>query len=197
MCGIITPAVMSIEERYESHKECATRPIRKSKAWGTLAFVVHQLMGTWGAAIAAATGVFFAFTVLRPVDPSFFASHNASRILTELPYFPAQIASSLWWGWYLSYRVRHRSMLWVWVLPLALLTYALLAFPPILLRPSPLPLMGRAGMGQSKWWLYFGGGCSLSDYDPCFNQLVITMPFYAAVAYSVGALLGRRSRRRP
>jgi hypothetical protein len=24
VCGIITPAVMSIEERYESHKECAT-----------------------------------------------------------------------------------------------------------------------------------------------------------------------------
>ncbi|MHB8542211.1 MAG: RHS repeat-associated core domain-containing protein [Candidatus Acidiferrales bacterium] len=36
MCGIITPAVMSIEERYESHKECATRRARTSVAGGVV-----------------------------------------------------------------------------------------------------------------------------------------------------------------
>jgi hypothetical protein len=169
-------------------------PGRGSKMRAALAFIAHQLMATFGSAIAAAIGVNFFFAVLRPVNPQLFASHNASRILTELPYFPAQIASSLWWGWYLSRRFRHRSMLWVWVLPFAVLSCAVLALPTMFPSSSPVPLMLRAGVGQSRWSHYFGRGCTVRYYF-CSDQLFITMPFYASVAYSVAALLGRRSAR--
>lgn len=164
--------------------------VRNSKVRAMLVFAAHQIMGTWGAAFTAATGVFFFFTILRPVNSHWFGPHQASTVLTELPYFPAQIASSLWWGWYLSQRLRHRTMFWVWIAPLGLLTYAFLMLPPILL--SPLPTAASAA-GQSRWWHYFGGGCSLGDHDPCFDQLVLTMPFYASTAYSVGALAARKS----
>jgi hypothetical protein len=67
-------------------------------------------------------------------------------------------------------------MLWVWVIPLAILCYAVIAFEPkwksVLVHESWLPH-------------YFGWGCLPTDH--CLDQLVITMPFYAAAAYSIGA----------
>ena len=47
-----------------------------------------------------------------------------------------------------------------------------------------------AGIGESRWKHYFGWGCG--GVHPCFDQAAITLLFYAAAAYSIGALLARK-----
>ena len=70
-----------------------------------------------------------------------------------------------------------------WILPLAILIYSF-AETPVL---SPWEsLLSRPVTVQARLSYYFGWGCQTCAR--CFNQLVITMPFYASVAYSFGAL---------
>jgi hypothetical protein len=74
-------------------------------------------------------------------------------------------------------------MLWVWVLPFAVLCYAVVEIPT--LNPTVTPLDFQAGMGQSRLTHYFGWGCQPVNH--CFDQELLTSPFYAAAAYSVAA----------
>jgi hypothetical protein len=119
-----------------------------------------------------------------------FTTHNASWLLTGLPYFPAQVCLGVWSGYWLGSRLRHRAMIWVWVLPLIVLSYAVIAIPTM--TPSLVPPKLRAGVGQSRLVHYFGHGCAATDR--CTDQLGITMPFYASLSYSLEALLAWKLR---
>ena len=159
-----------------------------------LLFTFHQFVGTWGIAFLAAFGLFSLFDAL----PNFANSKPALRfvhwVLTENPFYPFQIAVGLYlyFGWLLSRRFHHRSMLWIWVLPLALLSYAFIATP--VLSPWASMLI-RPDKFQSRLSFYFGWGCQ--PRARCIDQLLITMPFYASVAYSLGALLARTALKKP
>jgi hypothetical protein len=109
------------------------------------------------------------------------------HILTETPYFPAQIALGFWSGWFLGKRFRHRSMTYVWVLPLLVLGYAMVAIPT--LSPEFTSVLTHQ---QSPFSHYFGWGCQ--PKNGCIDQLVTTMPFYAAASYSLGALLALKTK---
>jgi hypothetical protein len=74
-------------------------------------------------------------------------------------------------------------MVWVWVIPGLILCYALVAAPN-LSPDSASVLMHSDGMISR----YFGWACQ--PRNGCLDQLVITMPFYTAAAYSIGARLG-------
>ena len=50
--------------------------------------------------------------------------HFVHWVLTENPFYPLQIVAGVYFGWLLGRRLQHRSMLWIWVLPLAILVYA-------------------------------------------------------------------------
>jgi hypothetical protein len=151
-------------------------------------FALHQLAGTWGIAFLAAYGLFELFDVLVRVSPWKPSSRFVHRLLTENPFYPVQIVVGLYFGWLLGRRFQHRCMLWIWILPLAILAYAFAATPlvspyaSVLLRPQSV---------QARFSFYFGWGCQ--PRENCLDQLFITMPFYASVAYSVGALLARKS----
>jgi len=149
-----------------------------------LVFAMHQLIATFGVEIGAAILTFSSFSVLRPLNPRALTLHNASWILTELPYFPMQVLLGFWSGWWFARRCRWRSMLWVWVLPLLILCYALVAVPT--LTPDAAPSVFATASPFSH---YLGSGCSLKDQ--CVDQLLVTMPLYASVSYSLGALIGR------
>jgi hypothetical protein len=148
-------------------------------------FISHQLLGSWGIAALAALGMFSLFDVphaagLKPsMRPVYW-------LLTENPFYPVQILTGLYFGWFLSRRFPHKSMVWVWILPLLLLAYLFLAGPVIspwasqLIRPESL---------RGKFRFYFGWGCR--PRERCIDQLLLTMPFYASAAYSFGALLAR------
>ncbi len=74
-----------------------------------------------------------------------------------------------------------------WLLPLAYLTYALIAIPTLV--PQWIPSEYQAGVGESRFKHYFGLGCRV---HPCFDQNAVTVLFYIAAAYSIGALLARK-----
>jgi len=82
-------------------------------------------------------------------------------------------------------------MLWVWILPLGYLTYAVIAIPTLV--PQLIPPAYQAGIGESRFKHYFGWGCGSAH--PCFDQNAFTVIFYIAAAYSIGALLARYVRK--
>jgi hypothetical protein len=166
----------------------ASRAKSESMIKKILIFAMHQFIGTWGVAIVAPFVVAASFDVLRDLNFPVFTSRNSSQVLTNLPWFPAQTALALWFGWLLGRRLHHRAMLWVWILPLVFLGCALIVIPT--LTPSLVPPEFQAGVGQSRLSHYFGLGCRPENF--CVDQMEITMPFYASVFYSLGAYMSGR-----
>lgn len=163
-----------------------TIPVTKGES--LLVFVFHQFVGTWGVAFLAAFGLSSLFDLLPDLGGWKPSMRFVHWVLTENPFYPVQIVAGLYFGWLLGRRFQHRSMLWIWLLPLAILAYAFVATPvvspwaSILVRPETL---------QSRLSFYFGWGCQ--PRARCIDQLLITMPFYAPVSYSLGALLARNA----
>jgi hypothetical protein len=155
-----------------------------------LLFLVHQVISTWGVAGFAyflTSSIFeLSATLGKPLS-----TRSLHWILTETPYFPIQIAIGFCFGWQLWRRFNLRLMAWVWVLPFLILCYGILAGP--ISSPEFTSVLFQAGPKQSWLSHYFGSGCRPVDH--CFDQLVITMPFYASASYSLGALLARRTNR--
>ena len=153
-----------------------------------LVLALHQFIGTWGIAFLAAFGLFELFDLLATISPWKPSVRFVHWILTENPFYPVQIVAGLYFGWLLGRRLQHRCMLWIWIFPLAILAYAFAATPlvsqyaSVLLRPDSV---------QARVSFYFGWGCQ--PRERCIDQLLITMPFYTSVAYSLGALLARNA----
>lgn len=155
-----------------------------------LIFTMHQFIATLGVAVAAAFLAVFTFTLLRPLNPHLFASRNAHFITTRLPYFPMQLILGLWSRWSFGRRFQHRSMLWLWVVPLLITSYAVMSLPALMPDPTSVVV---ARDNQSAVFHYFGRGCTVEDR--CEDQLLVTMPLYPSIAYSLGALMARKMRR--
>ena len=164
----------------------------RTASWGKLipggvSFIVHQFIGTVGIDIFAGFLVAYVFDALRLFGMR-FPQTTMFWILTGTPYYPVQIGLGLLLGWLIGRRVQHRAMLWVWILPSVYLTYALIAIPTLV--PRLIPPEYQAGVGESRFKHYFGWGCGA--VHPCFDQNAITVLFYIAAAYSIGALLARK-----
>ena len=154
-------------------------------------FVLHQFIGTMGIIILATYLTAYFGDVLQLFGEP-LPMKTIHWILTGTPYYPVQFGLGLSLGWLIGRRVKHRAMLWVWALPFAYLTYAVIAIPTLV--PNWIPPAYQAGIGESRWKHYFGWGCG--GTHPCFDQTAITLLFYVAAAYSIGALLARRLPRR-
>jgi hypothetical protein len=161
--------------------------LRQSRTRILVEFVVHQFIGTWGVAV---TVIFLAFytSAFLALFGRAIPTPTIYSLLYQSGYFPLHIGFALFLGWLLGRDVRRRSMLWVWVLPFLAVCYAVAAVPTFF--PSEVPLHLQAGIGQSRLWHYFGPGCQTELR--CGDQEMVTMHFYSAVAYSVGALLAPR-----
>jgi hypothetical protein len=156
-----------------------------------LMFVLHQFIATLGVPVAAPMALvlvadlagYFGWTVYMT---------GVHRILTETPYFPVQIAFALALGWFLGHLLRDRSIPWVWVLPSVIMCLVVAAFPII----GQLVYSRYAALSSSsRLSHFFGWGCQ--PKNRCFDQLLITLPFYSAAAYSLGGLLAQRIGRVP
>jgi len=178
-------------ESLQMASELRARPIGLSPIKWVLTFAAHQLVGTWGMAFFAA----FALGSLVDLIPDSLAWKPFMRffhwILTENPFYPVQIIAGLYAGWRLGLRYQHKSMFWVWLMPLALLLYAVLT--GFVLIPELSSILARPLTFRDRISHYFGWGCQPRAH--CLDQLIITMPFYASVSYSLGALLARRRTR--
>lgn len=147
-------------------------------------FVFHQVVGTWGIAFLAAFGLFGLFDVLTAISPWKPSMHVVHWVLTENPFYPLQILAGSYFGWLLGRRFQHKCMLWIWVFPFAILVYAFAT------RNLNSSVLFHNDSIQERLSFFFGWGCKPREH--CIAQLLITMPFYASVAYSVGALVARR-----
>jgi hypothetical protein len=152
-----------------------------------LTFVGHQIVGTEGVVWLTALGAFLLKRTIASVHEAWADSalmRGMHLIRTNTPFFPIQIAVGAYLGWKLYGRWGHRSMFWVWILPGIVLTYALIAIPTF----SPWS-SSSADTGALSH--YLGWGCQADNR--CYDQLTFTQPFYASVAYSLGALLARKA----
>lgn len=152
----------------------------------TLTFALHQFIGMFG--IPETAPLVFSLAFKFP----FLSGHNSSQrrfysLVSESPYFPVQIIFALLLGWLPGRTMRHRSMTWVWVLPLLILVYSLVTARVL----NPTSVFAMPGVVQSRFSHYFGSGCRPAER--CLDQLVITMPFYSSLAYSLGAVLARKT----
>jgi len=145
-------------------------------------FIMHQALATWGVIILSplVAGAICDLWIPLAKAPSV---DQLQWLLTGTPYFSIQPAFALVAGWGLWRIFHHRAMLWVWILPLLVLCIAFAAVPT--LTPS---LMGAAvEAGHSRFAHYFGRGCQ--PENRCIDQILVTLPFYTATAYSLGAKL--------
>ncbi len=144
-------------------------------------FLAHLTVSWLGIPFAVAP--FMAFTLiafLHQIHPA-VSFRAANWILTETPFFPTQILLGLTCGFLLGRRMRHQVMLWTWTVPALSLVLAV-AFMPI--GPVIMPDLGISRLGH-----FFGTSCLPQNH--CLAQLIVTMPFYSAAAYSFGAFMAR------
>ena len=154
-----------------------------SRANDLILFVTHQFVATLGVLVAAPYVTNF-FRNFLSIFGWAIEKREVSWILSETPYFPAQVLLALFFGWLLRSHFRHRSMLWVWVLPCAILCSVVIAFP----TTGQLALAQYASLSSPfRLSHFFGSGCQPTNR--CLDQLLFTMPFYSAAAYSLGAAL--------
>jgi hypothetical protein len=125
----------------------------KSLTKSAFTFALHQFIGLYGISFTAPVVFSLGFKVLY-----LFGRHYTTRdfhfILSETPYFPVQIAFALVLGWLLGRSLRHRSMLWVWILPLAILCFAFVTTPM-----EQTSVLAKQFLGQTRLSHFFGWGC--------------------------------------
>jgi hypothetical protein len=155
-------------------------------------FAMHQVIVFW--VVIASAGILAAsiFNVLQ-----LFGWLNAKAsfnwLFHGIDYFPAFTMLALALGWLLGRSLRDPSMFWVWTFPTLLLVHALVEIPTI--TPQLVSPAFQAGVGQSRFFHYFGWGCRLGNY--CLDQSCFTRPFYAGVAYSLAALAAMKTFKPP
>jgi hypothetical protein len=151
-----------------------------------LILVMHQVLATMGVLLWAGVLTSIALGIPR-LWGHVFRMSDTRRVLLAAPYYPVQIITGLLWGWLVWRQSRHRAMLWVWVFPLITLIIGILddltrsfdRYPGLFSLDFRITLMR-----------FFGTQCRLEDH--CFNQIGFSLPFYAAVAYAIGAWLALR-----
>jgi hypothetical protein len=155
-----------------------------SQLTGVLVFLMHQVTATGIVLLTGYMAVWMAADLPRIIGIGIHQSFI--RSVTRPPYFPAQILWAFFLGWSLSGFLRHRTMLWVWVVPSMVLGWLFIRFPN-----CPAILFRNACLDYpSAYSLFFGSNCTPGG--SCLYQLYFTYPFLAAAAYSVGAFLARR-----
>jgi hypothetical protein len=129
--------------------------------------------------VGTAFVVFTVTSVIHHWRPD-IGNKTASLLLTAVPYFPLQTATSLLLGWWGMKKLVQLEILWVWILPALVMLFALVHGPVIEIgRPTSYTPISH----------FFGAGCRVKD--GCFDQVLFTLPFYTAIAYSVGATIAR------
>jgi hypothetical protein len=147
-----------------------------------LRFFLHLIVSALGVPIASAV---LAYAVLLPLHQFFpsVGSRTVHWILTETPYFPVQILVGFMQGFQLGRRYGHRVMLWTWIVPALAIALAMLFAP---LRPVLVSGVQITGVRR-----FFGWACLPQNH--CYEQVALTIPFYSASAYSLGAFVARRT----
>jgi len=145
-------------------------------------FLLHQLLSTWGFFLATPQ-VLLVFVQLRSYLGIKTYMAQLHWVLYETPLFPAHVILALLVGWILGGTLRHRSMLWVWILPLVSLYTAHLGFPILAGGTSADYVLPALSSKLEYSWGQFG--------VHSLQEIVRISMVFTAAAYSLGALLAR------
>jgi hypothetical protein len=153
----------------------------KSPAKRAFLFAIHQLLATIGVLFWALLLTSLVMRIPRIWGHILHIS-DVRGVLTMAPYYPIQTVVGLMCGWLVWKQFQHRAMLWVWVFPLMVLVLTMLEnstrtssmFPGAVIS-NFRPMLSRL----------FGSACRMEDH--CYEQIGITLPFYMALSYAVGA----------
>lgn len=164
--------------------------VYRQRFWSIFVFALHQVMGTYGSLFVAAY-VMYALLDLQAVLHLGASKIFFQNLLTENPFYPLQILTALCLGWGIQRRLPHPKVYLVWILPALILGYVVVT--GFRSNPEWSSILLRPGFGQSRLTYYFGWGCHPRLH--CIDQLVLTAPFYASIAYSLGAWISNKRRR--
>src|SRR5712691_5847458 len=139
-------------------------------------FLGHQLIATLGIGMGTALVAFSTFPIVRFLDPG-LTVRGVHHLLTEIPYFPLQIIEGLLIGYMMHRRFKHAAIFWTWVLPLLWLMCFFFSAPQSVLGSTWIARLDH----------FFGNGCNVRMTPHCYDQISTTLPFYASLAYSLGA----------
>jgi hypothetical protein len=107
------------------------------------------------------------------IPPLGKVTNPLGRAMSE-PVFPLLILAGFAAGRYCYQRIPSRLTFAIWIVPGIFLLYSAWSWHKTM-----------SGY-DSVWDTYFGSGCGGSE---CLYELVLTDPFYSAIAYSLGALI--------
>ena len=112
---------------------------------------------------------FFLEPLIIRFHPAAGRNDTLSGQLLERPIWLPAIIFGFLIGSAVYYIFHGRSATWAWVLPALVLAWSILSWP---------------SEADSVWNTFFGTDCGSSE---CLYQMTVTAPFYASVAYSLGA----------
>lgn len=155
---------------------------------GSPGFLIHQLVSTLGAIVVGVLGVlivaFITAALTKNTSGGDFADHMAEQrvsIFLDQPYHAAPVLCGLILGALSRRFSRSRGAAWVWIAPLIILLWNVMAWEG---AGPPTSSAYWAGI----WANFFGAGCAGSE---CVYELFVTLPFYTSVAYTLGWLAAK------
>ena len=138
----------------------------------TTGFLIHQVVSTLGVMMLSAISWYSTMELLKLVRVN-LTTGVTTLVLLGIPGFPFQGIVGFVLGVGQTRRLRVKSALFVWILPLLWFCFGTLAVAPSL-EPAYL----------------IGGGCKVSR--GCFYQAGWTLPLVASVSYTLGAIVSKR-----
>ena len=130
--------------------------------------------------LAVLVGFTFAFLAVTVSRLAGWNDSLAEQLVGE-PFWLPNILAGACFGAFFYKRIRHRFAFWSWVPSCILLIW------------SAWDWHGAMSKYDSTWDTYFGKNCGGSE---CVYQIFLTVPFYASVAYALGAVLARVSEKK-
>jgi hypothetical protein len=122
-------------------------------------------------------GIFATWIIELSYSPA-GEQHTLSGSVIETPLYLPEIVAGLLFGWFLFKVWPSRTAFLAWLVPLALLAWSAWSNRTM-------------AVWDSTWDTYFGRNCGGSE---CLYQVLLTVPFYASIAYSLGAFIRFRTR---
>jgi hypothetical protein len=110
----------------------------------------------------------------------------------DIPYSPLIWGTAFVCAYFLNQRLESRAATWVWIVGIAWFLVVLsdqLRFH----RPE---LCGGCSLFQDTWNTYFAWDYRKCADSECLGQVFATTPLLNSLAYSIGAWVGLRSRKR-
>ncbi len=110
-------------------------------------------------------------------------AHQMRYVLTEMHWFPVQPLVAILVGYGITRGTKSDLGRWAWIIPAATLIVVFPSLPFVSPLERALPPLSFSQRLSDL----FGPRCSV--FRRCFDQVVLTMPFYSSIGYSIGALL--------